>query len=170
MKLTPVPISLRVFPPSLLLVSVHLVLCGDPWTTCSWALYKAIRIHQLAFLHMLSSSWINTICWNCYFFPLDGLASLSKFAIVVWVNFWVNIQFHSIDLPTCLCANIMQCLPRLFCNRTWGKGWWFPQKFFYCWEEFSPPEFLLFQMNLHIALYNSMKNWVGILMWIAFNL
>jgi hypothetical protein len=37
-------------------------------------------------------------------------------------------------------------------------------------NDFHYPGFLLFQMNLQIALSNSMKNWVGILMGIALNL
>jgi hypothetical protein len=35
---------------------------------------------------------------------------------------------------------------------------------------FAILDFLLIQMNLQIALYNSVKNWVGILMGIALNL
>jgi hypothetical protein len=45
--------------------------------------------------------------------------------------------FCSIDLPSCRCTNIMRGFffkSLLLCNTAWGQGWWFPQKFFYCWE------------------------------------
>jgi hypothetical protein len=36
----------------------------------------------------------------------------------------------------------------LLCSTAWVQGWWFPQKIFYCWKEFSLSyTFLLFQMN-----------------------
>jgi hypothetical protein len=49
----------------------------------------------------------------------------------------LGLQFYSVDLPACLCTNTMQFLSLLPCSTAWGQGWWFPQKFFYCWAQFS---------------------------------
>jgi hypothetical protein len=43
--------------------------------------------------------------------------------IGVWSYFWV---FYSIDLPACLCTNIMQFLSLLLYSTAWVQGWWFP--------------------------------------------
>jgi hypothetical protein len=60
-----------------LLVSGYLVLCGGPWSTWTWALYKEIRMGQFAFSYMLTNSWESTICWK-YIFPLDGFSFFVK--------------------------------------------------------------------------------------------
>jgi hypothetical protein len=55
-------------------------------------------------------------------------------------------------------------LSLLLCITTWVQGWWFPQKFFYCWELFSlywVSHF--FHMKLRIALSISVKNCDGVL-------
>jgi hypothetical protein len=88
-------------PLSLLLVSVYLVLCGGPWSTWNWALYKKIGIYWFVFFYMLTASWTNTICWKCCSFPLDGFNSFVKdqVTIGIWVHFWVNNSIPLIYLP-----------------------------------------------------------------------
>jgi len=75
---------------SLILVSVYLVFCGGSWFTCTWALYKEIRMDRFAFFYMLTTCWTNNIFWkHCLFFPLDGFSSFFKdqVAMSVWVHF-----------------------------------------------------------------------------------
>jgi hypothetical protein len=81
------------------------------------------------------------------------------------VNLFLAFQFYSIYLPTCLCTNTMQFLSFFFSlvHTAWGQDWWFLKKLFFCWEWFLISwVFLLFQINLRIALSISVKNWVGI--------
>jgi hypothetical protein len=41
---------------SLQLVSVYLVLCGGPWSTWNWTMYREIRMDQFPFFYMLTAS------------------------------------------------------------------------------------------------------------------
>ena len=62
------PCTWGFFPLTLLLVSGYLVLCGGPWSTGTWALYKEVRVGRYAFFYMLTASWTNTICLKCCLF------------------------------------------------------------------------------------------------------
>jgi hypothetical protein len=41
---------------------VYLVLCGSPWSTWTWVLYREIRMDRFAFFYMLTISWTSTSC------------------------------------------------------------------------------------------------------------
>ena len=66
------------FPLSILLESVYLVLCGVPWSTWTWALYKEIRMGQFAFFYVLTATWASTVCWICSHFPTGWSRLLCK--------------------------------------------------------------------------------------------
>jgi hypothetical protein len=84
------------------------------------------------------------------------------------VGSFLGLQFCSIGLLVCHYTSTMQFWSQLLCSTVLGPAWWFHRRFFYPWEEFLLSSvFLLFQMNLQIALTNLLKNWVGILMEIA---
>jgi hypothetical protein len=106
------------------------------------------------------------------FFPLDGFCSLFKDQMIigVWVHFWV---FNSIPL---IYLSVAVPVPCSFLNHNCSVVQ------LEVWHGdsttgslllrivFAIIGFLLFQMNLQIALYKSVKNCVGILMGIALNL
>ena len=73
-----------------LLVTMYLVLCRCPWSTCTWALYKEMGMDQFV-LYMLTASWTSTISENAVFPPppLDSFKSFVKDHVttVVWVHF-----------------------------------------------------------------------------------
>jgi len=84
-----------------LLVWVYLVLCGGPWSSWTWALYREIRMDQFEFFYMLTYSWTSKICWKCnlFFHRMVLVFVKDQMTIGVWVHFWVSILFH---LSTCL--------------------------------------------------------------------
>jgi hypothetical protein len=108
---------------------------------------------------------------NPVFFLLDDFSSLVKdqVTIVLWVHFWV---FNSIPLMYLSVSVSVLCgfLSQLLCRTSRGQEWWIHQWLFLLRIFFAILGFLLFQMNLQIALSNSVRNWVGILMGIALNL
>jgi hypothetical protein len=101
-------------------------------------LYGEIKRDWFSFFYMLNSSWTSTICWKgCPF--STGLVYLlcQSSSEHRCVGSCLGLQFYSIDLSTCLCTNTIWFLSLLLCSTAWVQGWWFPQKFFYCWEYFS---------------------------------
>ena len=98
-------------PLSFLLVSVYLVLCGGPWSSWIWGLYKDIRMDRFAFFYMLTTSWASTICWKYCHFPVDNFSTLVKDQVsknnFVWVHFWVfnciPLDYQSVMVPV-LCS------------------------------------------------------------------
>ena len=112
------------------------------------------------------------------FFPLDSFSSFVKdqVAIGVWVHFWVFncIPWIYLSVPIQIPCSLFSLV---LCNTAGGSGCWFPGSSFIVENCFHNPVFvfvfvfvLLFQMNLRIAISNSLKNWDDILMWIALNL
>ena len=74
---------------------------------------------------------------------------------------FLGLHFYSIDQIACHCTNTMQFLALLVIP---------PEFLLFLRIVFAThPEFWLFQMKSQIALSNSMKNRVGILMEIALN-
>ena len=73
-----------------------------------------------------------------------------------------SILFH---WSTCLTLYQIPCVFSFFspllCSTVWGHGLCFLRSYFIVKNRFHYPVVLLFQMNLRIALYISMKNWVG---------
>ena len=82
----------------------------------------------------------------------------------------LDFLFYSNDPHAYHCTSIMWFLAQLPCNIAWRHGQWFPDVFLLLRMDFTILSLLLFQMKLHIALSNSIKNWVGILVRIALNL
>ena len=79
--------------------SVYVVLWGDPWSTWTWAFYSEIRMDQLPFFFMLTSSWTSTICWKCCIFPLESFSTFVKDQVTLWFISGSSILFH---WSTCL--------------------------------------------------------------------
>jgi hypothetical protein len=117
---------------------LYLILCGGPCSIWTWALYREERMDQFAFFKILTASWTSIIFWKCCIVS-TGLFSLlcQTSCASTCVGSFMCLQFYSIDLPACHCANTMQILSQLLCSTDWGQGCWFPQKFFYCWEQVS---------------------------------
>ena len=96
---------------------------------------------------------------NAVFFPLDGFSSLVKdqVTIGVWVHFWV---FNSIPLVYLSVAIPGPCSFYHNCSVVQlevrhGNS---TRDSFIIEESFCYPRFLLFQMNLQIALSNFVEN------------
>jgi hypothetical protein len=90
---------------------------------------------------------------------------------ILTVDSFLVLQLYSFDLPAYLCTITVQFLSLLLCNIAWDKGWWFPPDVLLLLRiVFTIQRFLFFEMNLQIALSNSMKNWIGILMMVVLNL
>jgi len=156
----------------LLLVWVYLVWCGGPWFTWTRALYMVIRMDRFAFFYMLISSWKNTICWKCYFSPhWMVLVPLLK---IKWPYVCGFISGSSILFHLSPCLSLYQYHTGFLIIAVQYRlrsGMVIPPEVLLLLRiVFATLGFLLFQMNLQIALSNSMKNWVGILMGIAVNL
>ena len=105
------------------------------------------------------------------FLPLDGFSSLVKdqVTIGVWVHFWV---FSYIPLIY-LCVSVpIPCSLYHYCSvvQLEVRDGDSPEVLLLLRIDFNVLGFLLFQMNLKIALSNSIKNRVEILMGIALNL
>ena len=108
--------------------------------------------------YMLTSSWTNIICWKGYlFFPLDGCSSFVKdqVTIGVWVHFWVFYSILLIYLPVTVPIpftfwhyySVVQLDIR---DGSWHQN--FPRNSFIDEHSSCYPVFLLFQINLRIAL------------------
>ena len=89
--------------------------------------------------------------------------------IVVWVHFWI---FNSIPLIHLSIAEPVPCsfYHNFLVVQLEVRDSDSARSSFIVENSFCYPRFLLFQMNLQIALSNSVKYCVGILMGIALNL
>ena len=133
----PVPISSRLFPT---FSSIRFIISGFMWGSLihldlsfvqgdkngsMWIfLHAHLQLNQhhllkmLSFLHWIVSAPLSKIKWPY----VCGFISGS------------SIVFH---WSTCLSLyQYLQFLSQLLCSTAWGQGCWFPQKFFYCWEQF----------------------------------
>jgi hypothetical protein len=96
----------RSLPLSPVLVSVYLVLHGNPLPTWPWSLYKVIRIGWFALVYMLTSCWRSTIYWkSCLFSTGWFLALLSKITWPYVSGFIFGSSIYSTDQPACLYTN-----------------------------------------------------------------
>jgi hypothetical protein len=157
---------LRLFP---IFSSIHFTISVSfTWT---WALYKEMKMDGFAFFYMLTTSWSSIIFSNYCLFSTGWFQVLCKRSSDhMCVRSFLGLQFCSIDLPACFSTNIKRILSLLFCNTELDiRDENPPRSFFIVENSFLYPEILLFQMNLQIALSNSV-NWVGILMGISLNL
>jgi hypothetical protein len=108
----------------LLLDSVCLILCGGPWSTWTWALYREIRMDQFALFYLLTGSWISTICWKCCLFSTGWFyLPCQRSSDHRCVGSFLGLQFYSIDSPTYHWTNTIQFLSLLLCSTAWGQGW-----------------------------------------------
>jgi hypothetical protein len=108
---------------------------------------------------------------NAVFFLLDGFNSFVKDQVTIgmWIHFWV---FNSIPLMYLSATVTVPCSFYHYCSEySLRSDMVIPQEVLLLMRiVFAILVFLLFQMNLQIALSSSVKNWVGILMGIALNL
>jgi hypothetical protein len=110
------------------------------WPICL-LLHDKYQLNQAPFVEnaVFSTGWFWLLCQSSSDHRCVGL--------------FLGLQFYSIYLPACHCTNTMQFISLSFCSIAWGQGWWFHQKFFYCWELFRYPGFFLFQVYLRITFY-----------------
>ena len=89
-----------------------MVLCGVPWSTYTWALYKKIRMDQFTFFYMLIVEPAPFV-ENAVFFPLDGFSSLveDQVTIGMWVHFCVFNSFFIIIFNRYFLHLNFQCYP-----------------------------------------------------------
>jgi len=139
-----------------------LVFCSGkfPQCPCDWdssplflllvdCIWFEVEILDLLELKLCTGwqEWIDlhsSTCWppveqapcveNAIFFPFDSFNSFVKDQVNldVWVYFWVFNFTPLVYLPVCV-NTIQFFLSQLLYNTAWVQGWWFPQKFFYCW-------------------------------------
>ena len=80
---------------SLLLGSTHIAVCGYPWFTLTWALYKEINIYQFAFLIILNDHFdvfLNSICKNfieCFCIDIHK-GNWYEVLFPCWVFMWLS--------------------------------------------------------------------------------
>ena len=114
---------------------------------------------KFAFFYMITSSLPAPFVENAVFFPLDGFSSLVKDqgSIGVWVHLWVfnfvPLVYLSVTIPI-PCSFYHNCSV----VQLWSGMVIPPEVLLSLRRFFAILYFLLFQMNLQIALSNSLKN------------
>jgi hypothetical protein len=151
-----VPITSRLFPT---FSCISFTVSGFMWSSLinfDLTLVQGDRNGSIPILlHDNSQLWHHQLL-KMLFFSLDGLSSLIKdqWPLVCGFISGPSTLFHR---STCLSLDQYHVVRHG--DSTRGS--------FIIEKSFCYPRFLLFQMNLQIALSNSLKNWVGILMRIA---
>jgi hypothetical protein len=95
---------------------------------------------------------------NAVFFPLDVFSSLVKDQVTIGVWIQLSLQFYSIDLPVCGCTSNIQFLFTISLQNSFRSGMVIPPEVLLSLRRVFAILGLLFQMNLQIALSNSLKN------------
>ena len=96
-KWSSVPMHSSVLLLSLLWGSVWLVLCWGLRSIWTWVLCMAIDVDLFAFFYLFIVSYVSTIYWICFFFPIYNLSFFVKNQ--VFVGLWIDISvFNSIPL------------------------------------------------------------------------
>ena len=108
---------------------------------------------------------------NIVFYRLDEFSSCVKYQVIigVWVDLWAFSSNHWSTCPSLYQYHEVFITIALK-NSLRSRMVIPPEVVSLLKIVFAIIEFLLFQMNLKMALYNSMKNWIGILMEIVLNL
>jgi hypothetical protein len=100
------------------------------------------------------------------FFALDGFSTFVKDQVTMALQLWL--------IPLINLSVTVQAPCNFYCNclvlHLEVKDGHSTRGSFMVEKSFCYPRFLLFQMNLQMALSNSVKNWGGILMGILLNL
>lgn len=103
-----VPVSLTLFPLSLISGSVYLALCWEFFflSIWDWILYKVISTYQLTFFYEQSSSFIRTICWR---YCLSDFTMWVASCLGIKLNFiyqctWFLWQFYA---DFCYCSSVV---------------------------------------------------------------
>ena len=145
-------------PLSPLLVSVNLVLCGGPWSTCielCTRSYEWIRLYSFKCCPPIEQA---SLVENAVLFPLNGFSKFVKdhVTIGVWVHFWVLNSIPFIFLPISV---LIPCSFYCCCSETKleVRDGVSPEVLLFLRRVFTILGFL-FQMNLKIELSNSVKN------------
>jgi hypothetical protein len=125
---------------------------------------KGDKIWLIAFFNMLTTSWTSTISYKCCHFPLDCV-SFFGISVYCWVFNCTSVMYLSVAVPiTCSFYQCCSVVDLKFMARDSPKSSLIVE------NTFSYPGFLMFKLNLRIALFISVENWVGILIGIAMNL
>jgi hypothetical protein len=168
-KMSPVPTHSRLFPTSssvrlsvsgfmlssLIYLDLNFVQ-GDKYGSIFILLYIGTQLDQCHLLKMLS------------FF--HSMLVYQKTSVHRSVSLFLDLWFNSIDQPVHFYTSAMLSLSPLLCSTTWGQGWWFLLKFFYCSGYFSHPGFSIFSYKVENCSFKVYKNCVEILMGNALNL
>jgi hypothetical protein len=110
-KLSPVPMSSRIFPTSCSIDSVYLVLCWNLWYTWTWVLCMVINVDAFACLLTCRHQVIlATICWRCCPFS------------IVWVyRLWEKIRVcRFVDVEKKILYIVWV---HLLSIKNWGLNW-----------------------------------------------
>ena len=133
------------FPLSLLLDSVYIALCGNPWSTWIWDLHNQEYVDQFVFFNLLTATWTSSICGICCLFSTGRfwlLCQRSGLWVYVWIlnsisciylsfsvplscSFYhycsiVHLEVRSGEFPRCsLIVQNSFCYPGLFCHSRW---------------------------------------------------
>ena len=151
---------------------MYVVLCVDPWSTWTCALYRKIRMTWFAFLYIPPIEWAPYL-ENAVFFPLDDFRSFIKDQVTrgVWDHYWdfnsVPLLYLPVSLPIShrfyQYCSVMRCEVieggSLRCSFIVKKSFLYPCFFFF-----------LFQTKLQITLSNSLVTSIGFYMEITSNL
>lgn len=133
-NLFPVPMCARLFLFSLLSGSVNMVYVKVfvPHRLAFCAEWYV----KIAFLYIPTSSYISTICWRCFFFPLCIYDFFIKRQILqIWQKYTIRVGLHfGLQINWFINRFLCQCslwfLVLQFCSTSWDPGWWLHQKFF----------------------------------------
>jgi hypothetical protein len=167
---SPVPISSRLFPT---FSSISFSVPGFMWSSLIQLNLSFEQGDKNESIHIIlhDNCQLCQFVENAIFFPLYGFSSLVKDQVTIgmWVHFWV---FNSIPLVYLFVVLPVPCrfYHNCFVVQLEVRHGDSTRGSFIAENKFCYPMFLLFQMNLHIALSNTVKNGVGILMGIALNL
>ena len=135
--MSPIPMSLRLFPTFSFIRLVYPVLCWSLWSTWTWVLCRVviwINLHSCAYRQPIRLASFGE---DTFFFPLYDFSFFVKNwkSLGVWVYLWVLDSIPSTSLSICIprpCSFLL-LLP---CSKAWGWKWWFLQEFYYCSELF----------------------------------
>jgi hypothetical protein len=146
----------------LLPASICFSVSGFMWWTLIHLDLSFVQVDKnglIAFFYILTTVEPATFVENAVFFPLDGFSFFVKDQVIigVWIHFWVFNSIPLLYLPVTLPIPY-SFLSLLMYNTVKVRNGAFPKCLFIVDNGFRYPGSLLFQMNVRIALSNSIKN------------